>query len=102
MGIVKPAVIEDLFIEPTDQTWKPAFEQALSQGNLFGPDKKPLEKIPFKFSYKFKCDDARCNGHSMEITDWELGQLYRQMRDEQEIPEKLQKNSIRKLRSISS
>jgi len=54
LGIVKPAVIEDLFIEPTDQTWKPAFEQALSQGNLFGPDKKPLEKIPFKFSYKFK------------------------------------------------
>lgn len=49
--------------------------------NLFGPDRKPLEKIPYKFSYKFKCGHAECHGHTNMIEDWEVGQLYRSMRD---------------------
>jgi hypothetical protein len=91
LGVVKPACIEDLIVEPSDPTWKPSFESALKQGNFFGPDKKPLEKIPFKFSYKFRCNDARCNGHTMEITDWELGELYRRMRDKYQDPDEAAK-----------
>jgi len=35
-----------------------------------------------RLSYRFKCDDARCNnGHKMMIEDWEIAQLYLQMRD---------------------
>ena len=37
-----------------------------------------LEKIPYDFSYKFKCDEAGCTGHEMICTDWEMGQSYRQ------------------------
>lgn len=38
---------------------------------------KPLEKIPFKFSYMFTCDERYCRGHKLICVDWELGQAYR-------------------------
>jgi hypothetical protein len=86
LGIVKPAVVEDLKVESETPTWKPEWEMLFRQQNLFGPERKPLEKIPFKLSYKFRCDDARCNGHEMMIADWELGALYLQMRDKHRDP----------------
>lgn len=81
LGIIRPKKVSDFIIERTEQDWEPKYKAALGQQHLFGPDKKPLEKIPFKFSYVFTCDDPRCNGHEMMITDWELGELYRNMRD---------------------
>ena len=30
-------------------------------------------KAPYKFQYRFDCDDPRCNGHKMMIADWEVG-----------------------------
>ncbi|MBI4702908.1 MAG: hypothetical protein HY744_17460 [Deltaproteobacteria bacterium] len=81
LGIVRPKVIEDFVVEPDDLEWKPEWKVLFQQMSLFGPAQKPLEKIPSKFSYRFRCDDARCNGHKMMIEDWEVGQLYLQMRD---------------------
>lgn len=81
LGIVRPKEITGLTIEACAAEWKGQWEDLLKQERLFGPDQKPLEKIPFKFSYTFNCDDARCNGHKMMIEDWELGQLYRSMKD---------------------
>jgi len=46
-------------------------------------DKKyvvPLEKIPFKFKYRFLCGDSNCSGHILSVTDWEVGQAYRKFR----------------------
>jgi hypothetical protein len=39
---------------------------------------RPLEKIPYKFSYKFTCNEPYCRGHKLICVDWELGQAYRQ------------------------
>jgi hypothetical protein len=39
-----------------------------------------LEKIPFKFYYRFRCDEPGCNGHRLSCVDWELGQAYRSWR----------------------
>jgi hypothetical protein len=80
LGIVRPKEITDFSIEVCGAEWKGAWEDQLKQKNLFGPDNKPLEKIPFKFSYSFKCDDNRCTGHTMMIEDWEVGELYRHMK----------------------
>ncbi len=81
LGVVRPKEVKDFIIEPDDWDWDSKHKAILIQQNLFGPDKKPLEKIPFKFSYVFTCDDPRCNGHKMMISDWEAGELYRNMRD---------------------
>jgi hypothetical protein len=87
LGIVRPNVVQDFIAEPDDADWKPEWKNLFQQMNLFGPAQKPLEKIPFKFSYKFLCDDARCNGHQMMIEDWEVGQLYLLMRDKNGDPQ---------------
>jgi hypothetical protein len=36
-----------------------------------------LEKIPFKFLYRFTCDDEGCSGHTFRVLDWEVGAAYR-------------------------
>lgn len=81
LGIVRPKQVSDFTIESADRTWKPKWNDLFSQQRLFGPQQKALEKIPFKFSYVFTCEEAGCNGHKMMIEDWEVGQLYREMRD---------------------
>ena len=60
--------------------WKPQFLEALRQQRLWDDRKatrEPPRKVPWKFHYRFECDDSRCNGnHRMMIEDWELGALY--------------------------
>ncbi len=74
-GIVRPARVLDLEIEPADPEWKPEWQQLFDQLRLFGPPQKPLRKIPFKFSYVFECEDNP-KTHRAMIEDWELGVLW--------------------------
>ena len=75
LGIIRPTRILDLKIEDSDQEWKPEWQLVLNQFKLFGPQPKPLAKIPFKFSYVFECEDSS-KPHNAMIEDWELGVLY--------------------------
>lgn len=81
LGIFKPKRITRFVIEPADNSWSKKQEQVLAQQVLFGEQPKPLEKMPFNFSYEFECDDERCNSHKMQIIDWELYELYRHMKE---------------------
>jgi len=81
LGIIRPREISDFIAEETDREWPPKFQKIFDQLRLFGPKQKPLEKIPYKFSYVFKCEDPNCKGHKKMIEDWEIGELYRKMRD---------------------
>jgi hypothetical protein len=79
LGIFQPKEVFDLVVKPDDTDWKPSFKAALMQQRLWEnrrASKQPPRKIPFKFQYKFICDDARCKGHQMMIEDWEVGALY--------------------------
>jgi hypothetical protein len=40
-----------------------------------------LEKIPFKFSYEFRCDEDTCKGHTMMCSDWEMAESWRRWKD---------------------
>lgn len=77
LGIIRPKKIHDLIIVPDEPQWKPEWAADLAQMRLgFGPERMPLEKIPFKFKFKFTCDDSRCKGHTQSIGDWEVGALF--------------------------
>ncbi len=79
LGVIRPKEITDLEISPDDAEWKPQFLAALEQQRLWDDRSatlQPPRKVPWKFHYKFRCDDARCNGHRMMIEDWEAGALY--------------------------
>jgi len=77
----KPALIEKLIIKPSAADWSQAELEIMRQGDLFESEpKEDLEKIPFDFSYKYRCDDTACTGHTMKCTDWEMGQSWRKWR----------------------
>jgi len=81
LGIIRPKEVSDFKVEPTDYEWKPRWKKLFQELQLFGPERKPLEKIPYKFSYVFKCEEPTCRGHKKMIEDWEIGELYRKMRN---------------------
>ena len=81
LGIFKPAVIEKLIIKPTAANWTQAELEIMRQGDLFESEPaEDLEKIPYDFSYKYRCAESTCNGHTMKCTDWEMGQSWRSWR----------------------
>lgn len=78
LGIIKPKRIERLIISAEAPEWTPAQQAILSQEHLFlGKPKTQLEKVPFKFQYKFWCDEVTCSSHTMVCTDWEMGESWR-------------------------
>lgn len=91
LGIFKPKAIHDVIVTPDDPEWPPAFQAALMQARLWDErtaSKVPPRKVPYRFQYRFECDDDRCkNGHKMSILDWELGALYWRLVDDGADPE---------------
>lgn len=81
LGIIRPKKVLDLVVEPDKQDWPPKWRRLFKEDRLIGPKQKPLEKIPYKFSYNFICEEPTCKGHNKMIEDWEIGALYRNMRD---------------------
>ncbi len=79
LGVIKPKVITDFIIEATAREYTKNQKAILKQRDIFGDEPKDLDKIPYKFSYKFSCDDERCKGHKLMIEDWEIAALYRKM-----------------------
>jgi hypothetical protein len=81
LGIVHVRQATDFVAEPCEADWKPKWKALFRQQLLFGPQRRPLEKVPYKFSYRYLCDNPDCNGHQMQIEDWEVYELFRKMRD---------------------
>jgi len=81
LGIFKPLKIVDLIIEEDDLEWKPRQIAIMKQTLLFEKSKDILEKIPYKFSYHYFCNEPTCRGHKQIIVDWEICELYRKMRN---------------------
>lgn len=79
LGIFKPRIINELIIEPEeDPSWTAQEMSVLNRQSMFDKQYiKPLEKIPFKFYYRFFCSDSKCKGHKLSATDWEMGEAYR-------------------------
>lgn len=82
LGVFRPAKVEDLLIEKVDPNWNLKQQAISSQPTLMMPTKGGLEKIPYRFKYKYFCSDASCNGHEQSIIDWEIAQAYRSWRDD--------------------
>ncbi len=80
LGVFKPKKVFDLEIKPDDPNWKSGFINECRQTRLWETrkaSKEPPRKIPYKFYYKFECDDPSCKGrHRMMIEDWEVGALF--------------------------
>ena len=82
LGIFKPRQVLDVEQEEDEsKDWTPAELAKLSQADLFAAgEKKPLEKIPYNWRYRYTCADPSCKGHRQQIIDWEIHELYRNLK----------------------
>jgi len=53
----------------------------MEQLRLFGEQPKKLEKVPWRFKYVYRCDDENCKSHEQTVRDWEVFQLYRNLKN---------------------
>jgi hypothetical protein len=83
LGIIRPAEVTSVKVEREEDDWTPAQRAALTRPRLFGTQPSPLEKVPYRFSYCFRCNDESCRGHTMRITDWGICYLFLKVRREE-------------------
>ncbi len=94
LGIIKPKEVSDFVLTPLAECrdWEKELIEG-TQRTLFGEYKSPLDKIPWKFSYIFKCEDPTCKGHNIMCEDWELLQSWRDWKtkypDEETVKQKI-------------
>lgn len=81
LATFKPTELLDFVIEPVEREWDTlklaALKAKAQQMQLFQNAENPFDvvnKLPFKFSYRFKDDSG--NVSKLMIEDWEIGALY--------------------------
>jgi hypothetical protein len=83
LALFKPARILDFLPEPCERDWDEAKIAAMrniaSQGELFSDEQwrqtfQLMPKLPYNFSYRFQDADGRES--TLQVLDWEAGQLY--------------------------
>lgn len=81
LGFIKPKSVGCFLIKEAERDWKPDQRAILDQGDLLREEQKflDLEKIPYRFLYQFLDEDDI--KHTYSILDWEILQLYRNMRN---------------------
>lgn len=77
LGFFRPAEILDFTVEKETGDWDPAKQNVVDQPSLLFPTKGGLEKIPYRFRYRYRCDEPGCGTHHQSIIDWELAQAFR-------------------------
>lgn len=81
LGLFRPRTITAFKIQSTRATWSESELARLRQYPMFGSlPKAELQKLPYNFSYAFRCDDSNCRGHELMCTDWEIGVTYLQFK----------------------
>jgi hypothetical protein len=89
LGCIKPRDVDRVIIKEADAEWAGRKRAVLDQFVLFDPIETKLEKIPFEFRYRYRCEEPDCHGHTQLIIDWELMELYRKLRSRQATQEEI-------------
>jgi hypothetical protein len=86
LAVIRPRRITGLLIEKappwTAKQLAIVSQQMLNLGESESLRQRELEQVPFKFRYRFWCEDDRCKGHTKQVLDWEIHQSYRRWRRE--------------------
>lgn len=86
LGVFRPKEISDLTVSPAPPEFAESQKAVIDQASLFGgragdSDRNVLEPLPVKAVFHYRCSDPSCKGHHQSLIDWELGQLFRRLRD---------------------
>lgn len=82
LGFFKPGLLEGLEIEKDADQWSDDQLAKLRQFTLWGKTpRQELERIPYRFRYRYRCPHEHCSGHHQSCIDWEMGQSYRKWQE---------------------
>lgn len=86
LGVFRPQEVADLKVSEGEAGFAATQRALLDQASLFGDragdaTRNALEPLPVKARFTYHCADRDCPGHSQSLIDWELGALYRTLRD---------------------
>jgi hypothetical protein len=82
LGVFRPAEVLDFTWTVDNAEWEPERRNIIAQPSLLFPVKAGLEKVPYKFRYRYRCATRGCRTHNQTIIDWELSEGYRRWRAE--------------------
>jgi len=104
LAVVRPIGPPRLVITEREESqvskWRDRAKAIASQRSLFddpGVERKPLEIIPWRFQYSYRCAATSCNGHNQTIVDWEAAALYRNVRHHRNWQEKMQQKFVEEM-----
>ncbi|MEX0985443.1 MAG: hypothetical protein WD096_10410 [Actinomycetota bacterium] len=82
LGVFRLAAPPELVITEDRSAWDPDKQLIVDQPSMLMPGKKGLEKVPYRFSYRYGCaGEPSCRGHEQSIVDWEIAEAFRSWRD---------------------
>ena len=86
LGMFRPEEIRDLTVTLAEPGFEAKQQAIIDQASLFGDrtgdsGRPRLEPLPVKAKFDYRCADVRCRGHRQSFIDWELGALFRNLRD---------------------
>lgn len=83
LGVFRPAEPPELLIVEDRSPWEPDKQMIVDQPSMLMPGKKGLEKVPFRFLYRYRCaGEPACRGHEQSIVDWEIAEAFRRWREQ--------------------
>lgn len=83
LGVFRPGSPPGFVIVEDRTPWEPDKQLIVDQPSMLMPGKKGLEKVPYRFSYRYQCaDEPGCRGHEQSIVDWEIAEAFRKWRDQ--------------------
>lgn len=86
LGVFRTLDVSDLVVSEADAGFAESQRALLNQASLFGDragddTRAAMEPLPVKARFHYRCSDPSCPGHKQSLIDWELGALYRSLRD---------------------
>lgn len=98
LGVFRPARIDDLTVTVVPAEFAARQKAVIDQASLFGgrtgdTDRNTLEPLPVKAVFHYECSSPGCKGHHQSLIDWELGALFRGLRDQDD-----EQTALRKVR----
>jgi hypothetical protein len=77
LAVVRVGEVQSLEVERQSATWSVEQDSVMNQLNLLGPRQGMLEKVPYTFKLRYRCQVPGCKEHLQTIVDWEIGEAYR-------------------------
>ncbi len=77
LGLFPPGEVLAVDVEPKPHLGSPEKRGYLAQQSRFGREEAELQRVPYRFFYRYRCREAGCPTHRQLIIDWDIAETWR-------------------------